>query len=47
MPDPLFSFLKHHGTPEEAHRVTQHIVDSFENGKYSSAIFLAVKEISL
>jgi len=44
IPDHQFGFRHHHGTPEQAHRVVQHILDAFENKQYSSAIFLDVKE---
>jgi len=31
IPDHQFGFRHHHGTPEQAHRVVQHILDAFEN----------------
>jgi len=31
IPDHQFGFRSHHGTPEQAHRVTQHILGAFEN----------------
>jgi len=44
IPDHQFGFKRHHGTPEQAHRVTQHILGAFENKQYSSAVFLDAKE---
>jgi len=44
IPDDQFGFRSHHGTPEQAHRVTQYILGAFENKQYSSAVFLDVKE---
>jgi len=44
IPDHQFGFRSHHGTPEQAHRVTQHTV-AFENKQYSSADFHDVKEV--
>jgi len=42
IPDHQSGFRSHHGTPEQAHRVTQHFLDTFENKQYSSAVFLDV-----
>jgi len=44
IPDHQFGVRSHHGTPEQAHRVTQNILGAFENKQYSSAVFLDVKE---
>jgi len=44
IPDHQFGSRHHHGTPEQPHRVVQHILDAFEIKHYSSAIFLDVKE---
>jgi len=45
IPDHQFGFRHHHGAPEQAHRVVQHILDAFENKQHSNfAIFLDFKE---
>jgi len=35
IPDHQFGLRSHHGTPEQAHQVTQHILGAFENKQYS------------
>jgi len=44
IPDHQFGFKHHHGTPEQAHPVVQHILNAFENKHYSSAIFPEAKK---
>jgi len=42
IPDHQFGFRHHHGTPEQAHRVVQHILDAFENKQYTQARWLTL-----
>jgi len=44
IPHHQFVFRHHHGTPEQARWVVQHILDAFKNKQHSFTIFFNVKE---
>lgn len=44
IPDHQFGFRHKHGTPEQCHRICKAIIDSLENKKYCSAVFLDIQQ---
>lgn len=44
IPEHQFGFRRHHGTPEQCHRVVNFIIDSFERREYCSAVFLDIQQ---
>lgn len=44
IPDHQFGFRHKHGTPEQCHRIINVIIDTLENKRYCSAVFLDIQQ---